>query len=445
MLAGTICATAALLCAAYLLRRAPVPLRAPLGVFLTFYVLTTCIGATILAVPLIRDLWAATYPTMDSKWITPGDSWGYWFMVWGPVLVTSAAALWFYPFMREPAMVIRHWLGRRVDVLTATLVGAVMCVFCFVNLSLHGYSSVGLFASEGFYRENIALRVEMFDSLGTLHFAAIYMGIPAIAILALCNAARTRKPSWWSLFAALSAALVLLYAATLTKANVLIYGIETVVAAQILGIMRLRGLISAVVGGVLVLTVSNALLAGGDALDLAISGYNIIFREASDVPFYLAVFPAQLPFVGIDLGLGAFGIGPSVPSNQMVANFMYPHETWAQGAAPAAAHVMAYAQAGYPWSFVTMLLMGAWIAVAGQMRRLVRNPVVFSAFIGAVTACYYLSQGDLVGTFNVSYGYKWWIAALLLLIATQRLLELALRAPGSANKAPVILHDNPVD
>ena len=148
--------------------------------------------------------------------------------------------------------------------------------------------------------------------------------------------------------------------------------------------------------------------------------------------------------MGIDLGLGAFGIGPSVPSNQMVANFMYPHETWAQGA-PAAAHVMAYAQAGYPWSFVTMLLMGAWIAVAGEMRRLVRNPVAFSAFIGAVTACYYLSQGDLVGAFNVSYGYKWWIAALLLLIATQRLLELALRAPGSANKAPVILHDNPVD
>jgi hypothetical protein len=445
LLAGIICAVVALGCARYLLRRAPAPLRTPLGVFIVFYVLTTCIGATILAVPLIRDLWAATYPTMDSKWITPGDSWGYWFMVWGPVPVTGAAALWFYPLMRKPATLARRWLGSRVDVLTATIVGAAMCVFCFVNLSLHGYSGVSLFTSEGFYRENIALRVEMFDRLGTAHFAAIYMGIPAVAILALCNAVRSGKPSWWLLFAALSVALVLLYAATLTKANVLIYGIEVVVAAQILGIMRLRGLITAVVGGILVLTASSALLAGGDSLDLAIAGYNIIFREASDVPFYLAVFPAQLPFVGIDLGLGAFGIGPTVPSNQMVANFMYPHETWTQGAAPAAAHVMAYAQAGYPWSFVTMVLVGAWIAVAGQMRRWVRNPVAFSAFIGAVTACYYLSQGDLVGAFNVSYGYKWWIAALLLLIGTQRVLELALRAPGLASEAPVILHDNPVD
>jgi hypothetical protein len=258
--------------------------------------------------------------------------------------------------------------------------------------------------------------------------------------VAFCTAVRSGLLRWWLLFAVLSTALILLYAATLTKSNVLIFGIQVVVAAQILGLIRLRGLLIAVLGGVVALTVLSALLAG--TLDVALSGYNIIFREASDVPFYLAVFPAQLPFVGIDVGLGALGVGPTVPTNEMVANFMYPHETWVQGAAPAAAPVMAYAQAGYPWALVTMIAMGFWFAVAGQMRRWVGNPIGFSAFIGATTTCYYLSQSDLIGAFNVAYGFKWWVAALLVLIGTQRVLELALRSPQFHGDASVNQHEN---
>jgi hypothetical protein len=248
------------------------------------------------------------------------------------------------------------------------------------------------------------------------------------------------------LFVALTGALIILYAATLTKSNILVFGIEVVVAAQVLGLMRLRGLLVSAIGGTLLLVLLTALLSGSSPLDFAITGYNILFRLASDVPFFLAVFPSQLPFVGIDLGLGQFGIGPTVPTNQVVSNFMFPHETFVQGAAPAAAQVMAYAQAGYPWAFATMILMGVWIAVAGQMRRWVQNPVTFSAFIGSVTTCYYLSQGDLVGAFNVSYGYKWWIGALLLLLATQRILELALRGQTSAlpSEPAGIKYDHPV-
>ena len=442
LLVGIACTLLALVAQVLLVRAAPLPLRTPLVVFATLYVLTTAIGATVLAVPLIRDLWTATYPTMDSKWITPGDSWGYWFIVWGPLPVCAAAALWFYPRVRGTVTRVQRLYARRVDLLAASIVGAALCAYCFINLGLRGYLGVSLLNSEliGRYKENITLRAEMFSSLGALHFAAIYMGIPAIAIVAFCSAMRTGMLRWWILFGLLSMALILLYAATLTKANVLIFGIQIVVAAQMLGLIRLRGLLIAVLGGVAVLVVLSALLAG--TLDLALSGYNIIFREASDVPFYLAVFPSQLPFVGIDVGLGALGIGPTVPTNEMVANFMYPHETWVQGAAPAAAPVMAYAQAGYPWAFVTMVFMGLWFAVAGQMRRWVGNPVAFSAFVGATTTCYYLSQSDLIGAFNTGYGFKWWVAALLLLIGTQRVLELALRSPELQDDASVNQHEN---
>src|SRR5580704_8940311 len=442
LLVGIACALLALVAQVLLVRAAPLPLRTPLVVFATLYILTTAIGATVLAVPLIRDLWTATYPTMDSKWISPGDSWGYWFIVWGPLPLCGAAALWFYPRVRRTVTSVQRLFAKRVDILAASIVGTALSAYCFLNLGMRGYLGVSLLNSEliGRYKVNISLRTEMFGSLGALHFAAIYMGIPAVAIVAFCSAVRTGLLRWWLLFALLSFALALLYLATLTKSNMLIYGIEVVVAAQILGLIRLRGLLIAVVGGVAVLTVLSALLAG--SLDVAVSGYNIIFREASDVPFYLAVFPSQLPFVGIDVGLGAFGIGPSVPTNEMVANFMYPHETWVQGAAPAAAPVMAYAQAGYPWAFVTMLLMGLWFALAGQMRRWVGNPVAFSAFIGATTTCYYLSQADLVGALNTAYGFKWWAAALLLLIGTQRVLELALRGPQLQGDGSVNQHEN---
>jgi hypothetical protein len=141
----------------------------------------------------------------------------------------------------------------------------------------------------------------------------------------------------------------------------------------------------------------------------------------------MAIFPHQVPFSGIDLGLGRFGIGPQITTNLIVSNFMFPHDTWVQGAVPAAAQISAYAQGGYSWSFVTMLIVGVWIAGCGQLGRIARNPLVFSAFIGSIVTCYYLSQADLVGAFNVAYGYKWWLAGLLLLIGVQRILELALR------------------
>ncbi len=429
MLLGALCALIAITWAIVALRRAPRPVRMPLATFLLFYVITTAVGASLLGIPVIRQLWALTFPRIDARWLAPAEGLGYWLMVWGPLLVTSAAALYLYPRVRRPILIIARTLGRQVDVLPPVIVATAMCVYCFVNLGLHGYLGVSPLSADllGVYRLNIQLRAEMADVLGTLHFAFVYMGMPAIAILAFYNAVRTRRRAWLGLFVTLSALLAYLYVATLTKANILIYGIEVVVAAQTLGVIRARGLLVAVVTGTLVLSGLTALLSGSSPLDLALTGYNIVFREASDVPFYLAIFPEQIPFVGIDVGLGGFGIGPTIPTNQIVSNFMLPHDTWAQGAAPAAAHVMAYAQGGYVWAFVTMMLVGLWVAVTGQLKRVAHNGVVFSGFVGAVTTCYYLSQADFVGAFNVAYGYRWWLVSLLLVLAVQRVLELALR------------------
>lgn len=397
-------------------------------VFNGMYVLTTAIGATILTWPPIREFWALMFPTMDERWLTPGEDWGYWFVLWGPLIATNVAALVAYRHLRKPAVVGARMLRARVDVLAAAIVGLGLCAYCFLNLAYRGHLGAGIFNSSlaGSYRLNIEMRAELFGDLGTLHFAFVYMAIPSIILVAFHGAVRQKSAAWLALMLVLSGLLCFLYAATFTKSNILIFGLELAIAARLLGLIGIWGLVGAGAAGIFVLMVLSSLLAGSSILDVAFNVYNVIFREASGVPFYMGIFPQQVPFSGIDLGLGGFGIGPKVTTNLIVSNYMFPHDTWVQGAVPAAAQISAYAQAGYLWSFVTMLLVGVWIGACGQLGRIARNPVVFSALIGSIVTCYYLSQADLVGAFNVAYGYKWWVAGLLLLIAVQRSLELAL-------------------
>ncbi len=411
-----------------MLRYAPRPILPPLIIFTVFYVITSALGATALAFPDIRDFWALMFPGLDQSWLDFGDRPGYWFIIWGPLFITTLVAARSYRWLRKPALACARVMRARIDVLPAAIVGFGLSVYCLVNLSQHGFLGITLLSGEqtGLYTLNIKLRADMFHVLGAFHFAAIYTGIPAIAFVAFHQAVRRRSWDWGVLFIALTLALCFLYISTLTKSNILIYGLETAVAAHTLGLLRLRGAAVAAAAGTLVLTVLSSLLSGTSPFDVLLTGYNIIFREASDVPFYLGVFPQQVPFVGIDLGLGGFGIGPTIATNEVVSNFMWPRDTWVQGAAPAAAHVMAYAEGGYWWSAVTMGVVGIWIGFTGALRAAARNPVTFSGFIGAVAVCYYMSQANVVGAFNVSYGYRWWLGTLLVLMALQRLLESAL-------------------
>ncbi len=412
----------------------PRALRAPMGLFNGMYILTTAIGATIFTFPIAREFWELRFPAIDEDWLPTGGSFGYWFLVWGPMLITNFSAVIFYPLMRPAAIQFARLVNRHVDILPTACAGLSLSAYCLVNLAFRGYLSVNVFSAKsiGMYRENILLRVEMFNTLGTLHFACIYMGIPAIAMVALYNFSRRRNLAWLILFVVLSAILVFMYATTLTKSNILIYGLEVTIGAGVLGLIRLRGGVLAAILGILTLSVLMSLLSGTGSLDIAIAGLNIIFREASGVPFYLGIFPDQIPFTGIDLGLRQFGIGPEVTANLTVANFMSPESTWVQGAAAIAAHISSYAQGGFSWSFVTMVVIGAWIAFSGQLHKITHGAVVFSAFIGSLTTCYYLTQADFVGAFTVAYGYKWWIASLFFLIGIQTLMQRAIEPSTGA-------------
>src|SRR5205085_1117398 len=122
--------------------------------------------------------------------------------------------------------------------------------------------------SAGAYRENIQLRTEMSSTLGGLHYAFIYMTIPAVCIVALQRAVTLRSVSWWCLFGALSTILSLLYLSTLTKGNLIVFGLAVVVALWFLRVIGTRGLLLASVGGLTLLALQDLLLSGDGALGL---------------------------------------------------------------------------------------------------------------------------------------------------------------------------------
>lgn len=409
-------------------------LRPLLVVFNGFYILTSVIGASLIADDDVFALWRLIFPSMDAGWVDPGGDWLYWIVVLGPLVVTNTAAICLAPWLGSVVERAASRIHSDPAFMPCAIVAIATVGYCVVNLALHGYLGVGLFDSDlaGAYRANIQMRAEMMATLGDMHYGLVYMGIPAICVVALQKAVETRAARWWMLFAGVSGALVLLYLSTLTKGNLLVFGVALVLAAYMLRIVALRGLVLAGLAGILLLAAQEALLSGGSAFALARTMADVIFRISSGIPFYLGIFPEQHQYVGIDLGLGFLGIGPRQAANLIVADRMFPMDTWVQGAVPAPAHVVAYAQGGLLWSLATMLLVGAMIAAFAGLGRGQRNAFLGSAYIGTCLTCYNATQTDAVGVFLHSYGLRWWAAGLAAILVTQKLLEWAGRGAASA-------------
>ena len=316
--------------AAWVFARAPKSLRIPLTVYNGFYLLTSVIGAIVIGIPGFQPFWALAVPGMDTRWLNPGASFTYWVLVFGPFIVTNVVAFRLRDSSRPAAIFVARNFSMQPSMLAVTLVGAAFIGYCLFNLASRGYLGVSLLDSQnvGLYRENIQLRTEMASTLGEVHYGLIYMAIPALCVTALLRAYETRRFSWWLLCGALSAGLMLLYMSTLMKSNIIVFLVALGVAAYRAGRIRIGGTALVALAAVIVLTALETLLAGTGLLEVAATLSNIIFRLSSAIPFYAEVFPAQLPFVGIDYGLQWFGIGPEVPANLAVFNYMYPDLRW---------------------------------------------------------------------------------------------------------------------
>src|SRR5688572_2114894 len=205
--------------------RASKALRIPLAMFNGFYLLTSVIGAALISVPEFQPFWTLTLPGMDTHWLSPGATPTYWMLVLGPFILTNLAAARFQLTFRCAAVGVARNLSIRPSLIAVALVGAAFVGYCFFNLANHGYLGVSLIGAEniGLYRENIQLRAEMARTLGETHYGLVYMAIPAVSVVALLRAFETRSSAWWVLFISVSAAATMLYMATLTKGNLIVF------------------------------------------------------------------------------------------------------------------------------------------------------------------------------------------------------------------------------
>jgi hypothetical protein len=415
----------------HVFRRAGRHLRIPLVMFNGFYFLTSVIGGLLVTSPDFQLVWKLAAGGADVRWLSPGNSATYWVLLFGPFIVTNLTALSLVEVFRPAANAVARNLSMRVSQPAVLLVAAVAVGYCLFNLARNGYLGTSLLGAQnaGFYRENIQLRSAMAASLGDVHFAIVYMILPSLCITSLIYALRTRRASWWLMFGVLSAAAVFMYMTTLTKSNLIIFVTGVGVTAFMLGAIRARGVVLAAVGALVLLMAQEAFLAGRGLLELAAAVSNLVLRLSSAIPFYVEVFPAQEPYVGIDYGLTWFGIGPKASPNLVVFNYMFPDITWVQGAAPAAAHISGYAQAGLWFSLLTMVLVGALIAFLGSLGRAAHAPLARAAFVGGTLMCYYNTQADFVGSFNYSYGFKWWLLGLLAVVTAEWGLRWLLGVP----------------
>jgi hypothetical protein len=385
--------------------------RAPLGVYIGSYLVTTVFGATVLGLGGREGVQNFGLATMFPDATAHS---GYWVLLYAPMTVVPIVSLILVRRGQQPSGLTRLINNFNCDV----SLGGYYCVFllftmyCVVYMDKFGFLSNITWAATvaGEYQTLISQRAAMAGSLGTLFFGVVYTTLPTLSSIALYQTMKRRTLGWSVAFAMSVATITLLSLSTIQKAPLMVYFFGCCLALLILGIAR-KLLIVAVAVGLAVLSVLQLLFQSDwtpiDTLNL------ILFRVASSFPFYATLFPSVLPHQGFGYGLGMLGFGTRADDNLIVFDYMYPNIRWVQGAAAAPAHMRAFAAGGYIGAIAVLLLIGLFVILVGKLRACIRGPLVFALYMQGLTAMYYLTQTSVRGVLVESYGLGFAIVAVL--------------------------------
>lgn len=383
-------------------------LRLPLAVYCGAYGLTTVAGATMAGVSGIGLLDELGY-SLDTAILPDLGSFKYWLVLYAPLFAVPWSALFFNRLWRRAPSPAPEQTLRPEAVL---LVFLVFSAYCFWRITAGGYGVAlgSWFDSRGDYMAMILLRSEIMAGLGRVFFGLVYISLPALSFAALYQCMRLRTVGWQGVFVFTCAVNAILCLATMMKGQLLIYLLFLAVGLFEIGTIRPRTLLLLLAGVVASLTMLQTFFI--EQWTIADSATLIVFRMASSFPYYLSLYPDVLPFGGIDVGLHLFGIGQ--PANDAVDMFafMYPTIDWVAGAAPAPAHVRAYAEAGVPYSLLVTIVAGAVVAFAASLRRRVGGAISFAFYLESLVMLYYLTQTSLRESIISCYGFFWTVVAL---------------------------------
>jgi|GEM_PF-6443434 len=405
--------------------------RIPFFVYNGFYILTVVIGGIIIGFPAGEQLWIISHLSMDTSFVNKDVGFKYWFLLLSPLFIPNISLLYLSIFRGKFSRKYINYLNIPISKITVFIVVGMLIGYCVLTLFQHGQLGTTMLNAGGDYQDNIISRTNLFGTLGNLFFGIVYMSLPMMANYCLYQMKFDRFWYWLLIIVGISLTLLFFYMSIFTKSNLLIYFISMFVGAIYIGWVKGRHIPFFLVGGVILVGVQEFFLADQDTLDFLLSISNVLFRMASSHPYYVTLFPDVIPFVGIDLGLQRFGIGPDIATNMEVMNYMYPSLTWVQATASAAAHLVAFAEGGYAWSIVTLLFIGAIISFIGYVGRCVRTPILFACYTQLNIMVYYFTQSSVVSSFTVSYGIKWAFFALVLTLFVETILQSAVKGFGN--------------
>jgi hypothetical protein len=394
-------------------RRCSLQLRLGLAIYCGAYFVTTALGATIIALPGGIDLWMAYNGGANAAIVENIGSLSYWFLLYAPFFIPMWLALLLERRLPTPGRSFPRLPSIPISFAGFCTVFIACSLYLYAMLARYGYlNPSGLQAFEGDYVGLILYREEIFSRMGRTFFGLLYMGIPTLAVIALAKAVKSREAVWRTAFLACSAVVISCILLTAQKAPIVVYVLTVAAGFVVLKGVRFWSITVALVGGFSMINAFQIFPLGDwSALQ---SIFLVVFRMANSFPFYLSLFPSTVPYTGIDLGLDVIGLAPRPNENEIVFTYMYPQVTWAQGAAPAPAHVSAYAQAGLWFAVATLCVIGIFLAVLAKIGKNIENPYRFAIYVQGLVLLYYLTQITLRGVLITNYGAVWVIAILIL-------------------------------
>jgi hypothetical protein len=400
--------------------------RAPLMIFCGAYIVTTVIGSTIISIQRGGELWRLYGGGIDTTLITDYGSFQYLFLLYSPLILCPLTYLLFAKIefpdtLWRPVTILTSLDADYLSfAITLTMIGG----YCVLMMYFHGFLRLSsLINVQGDYVAAIQMREMIFNSMGRIFFGLLYMSLPTLAHFSLYKAVRIASWPWRLLFLLTSFVNCILILLTFQKSLLLLFLLSLAIGLAILGRLKPWMLFGSATGVFLLLNAIQVfVLKDWEALQ---GLYLIVFRMANAFPFYVNLYPRILPYTGIDFGLDIFGLVPKSNEVETVFSYMYPSINWVQGAAPAPAHLAAYAQFGIWFSVVTMLFIGWYLSFIARLKTRANTSVGYVLFIQGLMGAYYLTQITVRGFLVTSYGLIWVVTPILLLLGTEQFLKYA--------------------
>jgi hypothetical protein len=398
----------------FLWRKLDADVRYPLALYCAIYVVTTLLGASLIALSN-GDILSQLNYGVDLRVLTDLGSLTYWSLLFAPLIVPL---LWVLLFSKNLvaeeifARVLPHFRDRlTIASLLVTFTG--LASYCILDLYWNGYlgSLLTLVSFRGDYLSIIVLRAEMISTLGSSFFGIAYIALPTLSQCALYQYAHTRSWAWQLAFIFTLLVTAFLCISTIQKSLVLIYLFFLGIGLAELKVIRWWTLGIVLTMIILLLTVMQSFFL--EDWDIWRSLDLITFRLASSYPYYVRLYPDVLPYIGIDWGSHLIGLGEPPADSLDVFDYMYPGITWVQGSTPAAAHIRAYAQAGPLFAVVTLALIGFLLTAIGGLRRRIKGPLTYALYMQTLVLLYYLTQTSLREAVLSCYGIFWACVALV--------------------------------